>query len=164
MIRSRAGFTLVELLVVVLIMAILAAAGVPAYRKTMETSRADDAKSLLQALAGAQQAYYLHHGRTYATGDFPAAPCGATTTGACALVANKYISDRDWGNSPYQFTLCNAAVTATCNGWGSGSNLVGATRKAGPPAPYSSWGYRVDLADLDNATDSQFTRKNGDEP
>jgi len=55
--KSNAGFTLVELLVVVLIIGILASVGVPQYFKAVEKSRVAEAKSMLGALGQAWKRY-----------------------------------------------------------------------------------------------------------
>ena len=55
------GFTLVELLVVVLIVGILASFGVTEYRKVIEHSRASEAVNLLRALYVGEESYYLAH-------------------------------------------------------------------------------------------------------
>ena len=47
--KSNAGFTLVELLVVVLIIGILASVGVPQYFKAVEKSRVAEAKSMARS-------------------------------------------------------------------------------------------------------------------
>ena len=62
---SRA-FTLIELLVVILIVAILAAIAVPQYQKAVWKARAVQLRVAVQALAQAQEQYYLIHG-TYPT-------------------------------------------------------------------------------------------------
>ena len=60
------GFTLVELLVVVLISGILAAVAVPQYQKTVERSKATEAMNMLSSIAKAHQTHYLANG-TFAT-------------------------------------------------------------------------------------------------
>ncbi len=62
---SRA-FTLIELLVVILIVAILAAIALPQYQKAVWKARAVQLRVAVQALAQAQEQYYLIHG-TYPT-------------------------------------------------------------------------------------------------
>jgi len=60
--RDRGGFTLVELMVVVIIIGILAAAAVPIY--TAQTRRAKTAEALgaLAAIRSTERAYYAEHG------------------------------------------------------------------------------------------------------
>ena len=62
--KARMGFTLIELVVVLTVMAVLTSFSVPSFRRTMEQSKADQASANLQALWSAQQLYWLEQ-RTY---------------------------------------------------------------------------------------------------
>ena len=59
MFKNKKGFTLIEILVVVLIIGILAAIAVPQYQLAIEKSRASEALSAVKALKEAADVYYL---------------------------------------------------------------------------------------------------------
>jgi len=55
------GFTLVELLVVVLIVGVLSAIALPQYTTAVERSRSAEALSLMSSIAESAQRYYFQH-------------------------------------------------------------------------------------------------------
>ena len=64
--RKQQGFSLVELAVVVIIIGVLAAFGVPRFRDSVERSKASEAFNYLSAVRSAQERYHSLKG-TYAT-------------------------------------------------------------------------------------------------
>ena len=64
--ETRKGFTLVELAVVIVIIGVLAAFGVPRFLKSVERSKASESFAYLAAVRGAQERYIAKEG-FYAT-------------------------------------------------------------------------------------------------
>src|SRR4051812_20590241 len=60
--RARKGFTLVELAVVIVIIGVLAAFGVPRFLKSVERSKAAEAFSFLSAVRSSQERYLAQYG------------------------------------------------------------------------------------------------------
>lgn len=60
--KSKKGFTLVEIMIVVVIIGLLAAMAVPAFQKVRETSQSKTITNNLRQLATASQQYFLENG------------------------------------------------------------------------------------------------------
>ncbi len=142
----RKGFTLIELVVVVLIMGILASLGMPYYFKTVETSKATNSLALGHLLANANRMYRLDNpgapisGQITNTCNSPTLTCTAAT-GGCRLVACSYVAAQDWNAGSYNYFVCNP-VGGAGGGYCESGAVSSVRRKAGASAPYSSWGYR----------------------
>jgi len=59
---NKKGFTLVELAVVIVIIGVLAAFGVPRFREAVERSKAGEAYNYLSAVRSAQERYHSRQG------------------------------------------------------------------------------------------------------
>lgn len=97
--RQR-GFTLIELMIVLVIVAVLAAVAVPSYRSYVLRSHRSDAKTALLALATAEEKFYLQC-NTYANTLGTANACATTT------VAFPTTSEKGW----YTLSITSASAT-----------------------------------------------------
>ena len=78
-IGASRGFTLLELMIVVVIIAMLASFAVPAYQRYAQRARRADGKELLMRVAAAQERYYTNFNRYAASPLTAASSLGLTT-------------------------------------------------------------------------------------
>jgi prepilin-type N-terminal cleavage/methylation domain-containing protein len=159
--RDRRGYTLIELVVVILIIGILASFAVPQYLRTVEGSKADDAVATINMIGTTNKMFALDHAGAYVSGKFTAA-CGTQTgycdqvgtgllhpppyTDPCVLVYCNYLADQDWANKPYDFYACDGATNGSCAGQGSGYMVSGGKRKSTAYTPYNTWAYTMNTS------------------
>jgi len=79
------GFSLVELLAVVLILAVLAAVAVPLYMNTRKTSAARACKANIAAISAAESAYALRNGCYNTVANLVGQPEGLSSSLKCPL-------------------------------------------------------------------------------
>jgi type IV pilus assembly protein PilE len=102
---SRKGFSLLELVVVVAIIGILSAIGIPTYRGYLQKGRDTDAQMVLRSISAAQERFKLING-VY---------CGPSTTPICnshqAIVTN-LLSGVNINTKYYNFSITsNGAIS-----------------------------------------------------
>jgi len=90
--NNKSGFTLLELLVVVLIIGILAAIALPQYKKAVYKSRYNSLMALTNAIYQSEESYYLAHDNY--TNDFTALDVDLN---GCALSDDNKVCTYDWG-------------------------------------------------------------------
>ena len=92
--KKNKGFTLIEILVVIVIIAVLAAIGLPHYRVIIFKSHLTRLMPIVHSVYGAQQHYYMVHG-TYAD-SFDELVVSFPDVSKCAKINSvKYRCDKD---------------------------------------------------------------------
>jgi type IV pilus assembly protein PilE len=93
-VRNRKGFTLIELMIVVVIIGILAALAIPRFMTATTKAKQSEAKGVLKQVYTMQRTYFQQHGTYVAAADNAAAgwatigveiPAGAVYTYACTI-------------------------------------------------------------------------------
>ncbi|HAM36829.1 MAG TPA: hypothetical protein DEB40_13455 [Elusimicrobia bacterium] len=140
----RRGFTLIELMVVVILIGVLAAVAVPKYLRSLENGKADAAVGILNMVATTNRMYAIDHGDTYTSGAITnscnSSGCGWSSS-PCNLIGCNYLAKDDWDAKAWTVRADNPNSPSACGG---GGRWVACTSRAGGNAPYASWGYAMD--------------------
>jgi len=113
--RNQRGFTLVELMIVVIIVGILAAVAIPMYQGATERAKASEAVAALGTIRGALRVYYAEHG-TYVNASFTDGD--QVTNGSVLDVTDTDLLGRYFSTECYTFDgdAAAAAFDIECNG------------------------------------------------
>ena len=118
--KNKQAFTLIELLVVVLIIGILAAVAVPQYQKAVEKSRTAEGLAIINAIARAEERYYLANGM-YSTDltlldiEIPGESLEYTADGTAQGIKSKYFECRGPNNATNPTSGVLTGVIGVCN-------------------------------------------------
>ena len=123
------GFTLVELLIVVIILAILAAIVVPQFSASTDDAKVSSLKATLAGVRSAIDLYYQQHGK-YPSAITPA-PGGTCTGAGVVLGAGAVDSDAAFTE---QMTLYTNAAGGACSSQMASLFTLGPYLKQGLPA------------------------------
>jgi len=138
--KIRKGFTLIELMVVVIIIGILASMSMPYYAKTVETSKATDAVAIGHLLGSAYRMFQIDNPGATLSGSMDnncnnGASCSTGDSSACRLVRCKYVAQQDWTNSSYVYSVGNS-----CSG------NAACVDRINTGSQYDNWGYDFNMS------------------
>ncbi len=120
--RSNKGFTLVEIMIVVVIIGLLAAMAIPAFKKVRENSIGKTAINDARQLGGAAQQYFMENGASSVT---VGTSTGGSVTGPLSVYVTKISANNTIGQSTFDtatnFTIINANLKAFASPGGGAS-------------------------------------------
>jgi len=120
--KKRAGFTLIELMVVVIVVGILAAAAVPIYRFALSRAYASEAKATMGTIRASELVYATEHDdNNPATSDYLVAQSTASATTDLMTLLGVDSTTNTWWHAG-----ANDSTATTCTfGFGKASNANG---------------------------------------
>ena len=137
-IKRKQGFTLVELLVVIVVLAVLAAIVLPKFMNSSNRSKESALKSDLKLVRNAVSLFQAD------TGNYPntLADLSETTVGSVKVAGGAAVKAADW-HGPYLESVPTDPISGTALGYDSGTGKVtssaGATDKGLDGTLYTSW-------------------------
>jgi general secretion pathway protein G len=134
----RAGFTLIEIMVVVIILGVLAATIIPKFMTTTHDAKVSAAKAHVAELESALERFYVHMDR-YPTTDEGLKILVESPTGDDKKWRGPYVKQLrsdPWG-TPYQYRFPGLHHTAGFDLWSRGADA--ADGGEGPGADIGNW-------------------------
>jgi len=129
--RKEQGFTLIELMIVVIIVGVLAAVAIPMYQVVPERSMGTEASAALGLIKDAMRTYYAEH-HTYANPNF--GDGSLVTAGGVLILKSNDLEGRHFSEECYTFDGAPTANTfkIKCDGDQStaahGSDVAGVVK------------------------------------
>lgn len=114
-IEKQKGFTLIELMITVGVLAVIAAIAIPAYRGYVETGRLTEGWNNLNALNAAEQQFFVENNSYFA---------GTSAAALSTSSGNLWVQAETTPNFLYQVTGTSATGYTA---WAKGTNKVTAT-------------------------------------
>jgi type IV pilus assembly protein PilE len=108
--RERAGFTLLELIIVIVILGILATLGFTQYTKIVEKGRSSEAKVILGQLRTAQLAYYMENGAYFYVDGGLCSSLGVEAPNNCSQTTHYFYYQCGWSNGMIAAKRCTGAT------------------------------------------------------
>ena len=118
--KKQTGFTLIELMIVVVIIAILAAIAIPSYQQYIQKTRRADAKETLTRMAAAQERYFFQNN-------------GYANNSDIAKIGGNLSTEENYDIAITPCAAMNGTCPVICASGDSTCYVLAATPKAGGP-------------------------------
>ncbi|MDF1503702.1 prepilin-type N-terminal cleavage/methylation domain-containing protein [Roseisolibacter sp. H3M3-2] len=118
--NNRKGFSLIELLIVVVIIGILAAIAIPKFANTKEKAYIAQMKSDLKNLASAQESYFADNNAYANLAAIQAAPYSWTVSGGAQVTPNITAAAGGWSATLLDARVTSAGATDNCGIYAGG--------------------------------------------